>query len=300
MNRWLLSLVSLLFATSCMHSSVRSRPFFSEIDPEFVAGCRAMCVEFDESGLCVNFYDRAPEICEDTFGAFASPADHRVWLASAGDDFDLSSFGHQSGGSVLLQYPWPPHLPSTSASLTAHFRDAGRPLTFDQVGRKLTRALSFAGYDDYGFYRVPGGFALVTRLEATSADGAALAGRARYKVPVSKDGLAAAVRAMREETPEGYYRFIVFVVTNIKYRFASEPLSVGETGVLLDNRATGLDDELGGMHVSPNHEIDALIYEFEIDAQRSVTLIRPSRLSGSAHLEATGIIYRIRFDDFAN
>ena len=77
-------------------------------------------------------------------------------------------------------FPWPPPRPSTRRVLPGHLvvGAAAQP-TLGTVADRLQAALEQAGYVEYGYYRVPEGFAIATRLERIYPDGQSLPAPAR-------------------------------------------------------------------------------------------------------------------------
>ena len=71
-------------------------------------------------------------------------------------------------------FPWPPPTPSTRRAFSPDVVPGSAPAkTVGDVASRLERMLRQADFDSFGYYRVPGGFALVTRIE--SLDGALIA-----------------------------------------------------------------------------------------------------------------------------
>ncbi|MGZ8367258.1 MAG: hypothetical protein ACXWVK_00760, partial [Rhodoplanes sp.] len=86
--------------------------------------------------------------------------------------------------------------------------------TVGEVARRLERILRDADFDSFGYYRVPGGFALVTRIEnLDGATGAPLEGLARWAMRQVYAGLSFSSIFAISRTA-GYYRVFVFALTN--------------------------------------------------------------------------------------
>lgn len=227
------------------------------------------------------------------------PRNPEGWLQFYSDDpeldpdFDPDIGVAYSRSSGLAPYPWPPQRPSTKEPLTDFFKGADGTVNFGDVSDRLKSILAAANYGDYGYYAAPGGFVLVTRLEATNEEGNALSGLARYKVAPSAKGLDDAVRSIGADAPLGYYRFIAFVVTDQPIKFSDEVLSSAEVPGILQTSKTELPLTVAATPMTKQHTVTALIYEFVYEvgdnAQKRITFLKSARLSGRDHLIAAGI-----------
>ena len=149
-----------------------------------------------------------------------------------------------------------------------------------------------ARFDLYGFYCVPGGFALVTRLERIGPDGAAVTGPARWNTgprslldPADFTSLRRLINALRHADP-GRYRAIVFHVAS------RGPVIGGGDLPDVTSAPTRLTEPYRGVAFGPNIAVRALVYEFSRPAVGQAMQLVPSggsRLSGSAHLRSAGI-----------
>lgn len=211
--------------------------------------------------------------------------------------FVIQIFGCSNYGSIsavlqakpfikLPQYPWPPEDPSSRISIDQNFIG----VSLWEVSRHLERALKDAAYFEYSYYSAPGGFAMVTRLEAVNADGTPLRDERRYELPGRRNfSFVEQVRNLFF-APEGYYRFIAFVVTDLPYLTSDEDLAETEALERLRRGAPALDPDYENRIFSRYHRIEALIYEFRKGSRNGdVETLRPGRLPPQTHLENSGL-----------
>ncbi|MFP4518736.1 MAG: hypothetical protein ACLFQ5_04705 [Oceanicaulis sp.] len=195
--------------------------------------------------------------------------------------------------ALLPSHPWPPEAPSARARLDADlFRVNGADTTLKDVGDRLADALSEAGYAEYKFYAVDTyGIAVVTRLEGVAPDGAPLEAALRY-VPPGEDAPFSITNYLLRlfVAPEGYYRYIVFIINDQPYPMADATLDEAVAlSRLTDGGLTGAPDGLDAYAFHEGYEVDALIYEFRKEAG-GVALLAPGRLPPLAHLDGAGLL----------
>ena len=193
----------------------------------------------------------------------------------------------------LPDFPWPPPLPSARLVMPdSLFRSPASPEpTLSAVGARLTAALAEATYNEYSYYRVPNGFALVARLERISAEGTPMPEEFRFLQPGSQEpfSFASYIRQLFF-APEGFYRQIVFVVTDQPFAATGNKLDPAAAAKLLSH---GVDRLSGDYDIAPftaAHRVSALIYEFSKGPrERDVSMLTPGRLGARMHLDRAGI-----------
>jgi len=246
-----------------------------------------------------------------SFGNSASNADSgsgRVDFNSkvkAGDVKSEASPPHDTGlgklaggGSVFPEFPWPPPMPSARQNLPRQLFQSTGVLSpnLKTVGEALSSALVRAGYAEQAYYRAPNGFALVARIERIASDGHNLPSPERFVIldadlPFSLERYIAGLFF----APEGYYRQIVFVVTDAAFVANSPPITATEATALLRDGMDRLPPEYSVATFGPNHEVSALIYEFRKGkADRDVSVLVPGRLGAQQHLDLSGISTSLR------
>lgn len=190
--------------------------------------------------------------------------------------------------TALPEFPWPPPRWSARKDLTDIARH--HATTLGGIADNLVTALNNAGYPEYSLYASPGGFALVARLERTDEDGTPNADF-RFLSPREEEpfDLTEYVSALFF-TPEGWYRQIVFIVSDQPFVAAEEAPSVATAERMLGDGATALDAPLRDLPANDATRVFALVYEFRKGAgPEDVAIITPGRLDGDLHMMRSGI-----------
>ena len=176
---------------------------------------------------------------------------------------------------------------------------AGAGTTLQDVADKLERALDGAGYAERGFYCVPRGFALATRVERISpSTKAPWHGDARWttsRTPLLRlQGLSLSqiVEALTA-ADAGRYRMIVFFVTDRRVR-----PTTASPAAEWSNLPSGGDDELpdllSDVPFGPGHSVRAFVYEFSRPSVARPAIFVPETLATRTHLERSGILAGLR------
>ena len=194
--------------------------------------------------------------------------------------------------SDMPRYPWPPEAPSSRIKIDRMFKPPLKEgMSLFDVSERLSDALADAGYDEKSYYSAPGGFAMVTRLEATDKKGASLGDEERYLLPAEERdfGFVEFIRNLFF-APEGYYRFIVFIVTDVSFAASEKELEESEALDRLMRGFSGLPDEYRSIPFSSRHRVEALIYEFRKGAgDQDVEKLLPGRLPPQLHITNSGL-----------
>lgn len=162
----------------------------------------------------------------------------------------------------IAAFPWPPPQASSRVVLSALARDTSLK-TLGDVDRKLSGALLPKGYIERSYYSVPGGFALVTRLEQIYSDGRSMPSPARFSaqlLPPSR--FADYLRALFTANP-GYYRVIVFIATSQGVNEAATAPSQEQANGWVRNGVDVLPASIADQPVSGGFHCTALIYQFQ-------------------------------------
>lgn len=213
--------------------------------------------------------------------------------------------------AALPAFPWPVPLPSAMASLpfleimqrwrSEHSFPARPPHSilgtvdlrdFYRNGPKLSDAnyalrylLAQGGYEEVRYYAVPGGFAMVTRLERINSDGVPTES-GRWDFARSFNGpftIADYLRALFI-APPGYYRIIVFVLTPRPIS-AEGTITGRDAEAWFTNGGISLPDEIGKRRYTEYYQFSVLIYEFERSADEEETSVRRPGLPFVQHLK---------------
>lgn len=191
---------------------------------------------------------------------------------------------------LLPHFPWPPPRASTSRVLPA-WPLGPHMSTFGDIDLKLTSALDAKGYAERSYYSVPGGFALITRLEQIYQDGRSKLPPDRFSVELlPATNFPDYLFALFHANP-GYYRVIVFIVTD--QLIVQEPNAPAQSDVTgwLAAGANILPDPIASQRLTQTVRCTALIYEFENPGTDHSQLAHsiPSTADAVAQLRRAGL-----------
>jgi hypothetical protein len=196
--------------------------------------------------------------------------------------------------SATVPELWPPPRYSAYGELPRRFFQAppGGPVHLADVEQTLVTALGSCGYDRRQYYPVPGGFAMVTRLEQINSDGTSKPPPERWACeaqPLRRFSLVEYLKALFT-APVGRYRLIVFMVTCEEIAQRDVSLSEDEAMAWLGGGTSSLPTEVGKMVYTDQHRCAALIYEFEQANPDELTELKwPGYFEASEHLAKTGL-----------
>lgn len=195
----------------------------------------------------------------------------------------------------IPEFPWPPPEASASMLIPGEFWGAlSKDAKFlKSIDSTLVEALNACGYIEKSYYAVPGGFAIVTRLEQFYEDGTPKELPDRWSTEVGHlktFSLKEYIKALFTARP-GLFRVVVFIVT--PYPFTQSKVKVSREEVMwwLKAGVNKLPDDLSMIEYSNQYTITALIYEFKkLDVDQNANQQIPGILTGKGHLEKNGFI----------
>ena len=161
----------------------------------------------------------------------------------------------------IAAFPWPPPQAS-SRVLLASWPRGPQMRDFGDIDARLTAALQPKGYVERSYYSVPGGFALVTRLEQIYSDGRSMPPPARFSaqlLPPSR--FSDYIRALFSADP-GYYRVIVFVATDLPFSEGAQGASQGQADAWIRDGVDMLPATIASRPLTDRVRCAALIYQF--------------------------------------
>jgi hypothetical protein len=197
----------------------------------------------------------------------------------------------QPGPVDLPAFPWPPPRFSAQSAIANDWVARGPNATLSSVARRLELAFDAAGYAERSYYRIPGGFALVSRIEQIRPDATPVQSPARWAVGTRTPG-AGFLDYIRTlfNAPPGYYRVIAFIVTDQEFAASRQPATPDEARQWATGGYLRLPEPLGVRPYGEGHYTTALIYEFERRADAPEAQLRiPSDAPGRVHLEKSGL-----------
>jgi hypothetical protein len=197
-----------------------------------------------------------------------------------------------TGPAVIPAFPWPPPAPSAEHQIRNTWVTKGDRTTLSDVAQKLESALEDADYETWRYSSVPRGFALVTQLEQIGPDGTPRSGKERFRaeLPSLVDMTFVEFLKALAKAPPGYYRVIVFIVTNTPFSRSDSTPTEQEAQRWLHVGLNQLPKSIGVMPYSDDYRSTALVYEFRKTSKNSAaTFVPKSPESGKIHLEKAGI-----------
>lgn len=226
-----------------------------------------------------------------TCGAFPASRDGAT-ASTSGRGSAAAAADHEP--SATEGFPWPPPRPSTRRLLPRPMvTGAALQPTLGGVADRLQAALESAGYVEYGYYPVPGGFALATRLERIHPDGRAYTEPARWQwgqAALTGFDLGSYVRALFD-VEQGYFRVIVFAVTTAPLETTDDAPQAEQVLAWPMKGAPELPPALRRQSYGDDAYSAALVYEFESRGRgHEATFRSQSRLTGDAHLRQARLL----------
>lgn len=188
-------------------------------------------------------------------------------------------------------FPWPP--PHASASEVLDGRLFRRARTLAGVDSILVNALKRSGYFERSYYRVPQGFALVTRIEQIDEQAAPRPDPARWSLEVKPFEEFTITNYLKSlfQASVGRFRIIAFIVTNQPVtEDTSDETSFNEAVAWLKLGAKSLPESIGQLAFRSDYRCTALIYEFRKPESAEAMLVNPSINQGAVHLQKAKIL----------
>lgn len=189
-------------------------------------------------------------------------------------------------------FPWPPPHASAETVIPNKWLPPTENAQLADVADNLERALYAAKYPRWSYSSVPDGFALVCQMEQIKPDGTPSPEPARWSAEmrwVSDLTLVEFIKALANAQP-GYYRVIVFIVTDKPWSRTSGKPTAEEAEQWLAVGFTRLPEDIGGLSYGRAYRTTALVYEFKkVSKDASATLLENSRTRADRHLEKAGI-----------
>jgi len=232
----------------------------------------------------------ASEGQEEMAAAMPDDSSEEVALAAGADVEPLPADGPAPAVS-LPNFPWPPPRYSAFSAIANEWVAQGASPALGEVARRLEQAFDSAGYGERSYYRIPGGFALVSRIEHIRADASPMPDPERWVVdtPRVRAGFIDHVRALFN-APPGFYRVIVFVVTDQDFVAAEQAPTATEAREWLTGGGLRLPAGIALQPYGARHYTTALIYEFERRSNQPQASVRdPSPAPGRTHLDRAGL-----------
>ena len=194
--------------------------------------------------------------------------------------------------TVTPAFPWPPPAASAEHLIRNAWVTKGPDTKLSDVAAKLEEALEDADYETWRYLSAPHGFALVTQIEQIRPDGTPRSGNERFRtdLPSFSDMTFVEFLEALAKAPPGYYRVIVFVVTDTPFSRSEQAPTEKEAQQWLRAGLNQLPKTIGALPYGDGYRSTALIYEFRKPSKKGpATFVPKSSESGRIHLEKAGI-----------
>ena len=209
-------------------------------------------------------------------------ASFAVWLlVIAGWMYPMMQMSPEIAGPIPMPaFPWPPPAASAQTVIPDKWLPTKGRDDLGKVAFELESALHESKYRKWSYSTVPNGFALVSQMEQIMADGTPSPEPARWSADlpsVANMTLIEFIRAL-VNAPPGYYRVIVFIVTNQPWPRTGEKPTDQEVEKWLAKGFNWLPPDVGLLPYGTDYRTTALVYEFKkVSKDANASLIEPSR-----------------------
>ena len=200
----------------------------------------------------------------------------------------------QNANEVLQNFPrFPVPAPkwSADADVDDYFKTCAKMSDAEQ---KIRQALDATGFYSRKYFQVPGGFAVVTRMEQFNKDGSSKSEANRWKTRPVRDETFSITGYLSSffTTEPGYFRLFAFVVTDaVLTSDQKRQVSRDEASNWLNEGACRLPEVIGSKPFGKNTGVTALVYEFRVpESNRQPIFAQPSDLDGMTHLRQARIL----------
>ncbi len=204
------------------------------------------------------------------------------------------SLDSQIDASVILErlLPWPPPPPSAYVKIDKAMFPC-QACTLGVIDDQLRSALLAAGYDSFSYYGVPGGFALITRIEQIDNNGLTLSGQDRWSVEVRARTLSDMFKALIF-APIGHFRIIAFIISSVPVTFDQYNAKLADIEKWSSSGSSRLPDDFRSNLFTDSHEVEVMIYEFSKSTNNAPPVTIPGRWTTHIHLSHTKFIDYMR------
>jgi len=188
-----------------------------------------------------------------------------------------------------VKFPWPP--PQFSCESVIDRAPFAQAKQLKDVDLLLSKALESLHYGDKTYYLIPGGFALVSRIEQIDKKGDALPPPDRWSVETAsmqQFSWREYIRRLFFTTP-GYFRIIVFAVTDSSFAAKGQSISRDSAMSWLSRGLNKLQSQTADIPFTSATACTALIYEFKKPESGEPILDVPGMLTGSDHMNHSNI-----------
>jgi hypothetical protein len=145
---------------------------------------------------------------------------------------------------------------------------------------------SNCNYDDIGYYSIPNGFVLVTKVEEINDDATSVTGADRFT-----EGQYDTMNILDYFFPrKGYFRVFAFLVTDKAFNATNTAVTAAEGLAWMRLAANVLPDAIKSKPFTPGYNCSVIVYEFR--SEEANTHLSPSlspKFSAQMHLQRSHI-----------
>lgn len=203
---------------------------------------------------------------------------------------NLSQISSQTNETVytsLNMFPMPYPVPSARYNLPA---SAFSKIKFlYQADSVLQRGLNGCKYNERRYYYIPHGFALVTQMEQIYEDGRSMEEPDRWSSTIGDFNDPWDYIKALFSTPHGYYRVLVFLVTDVDHTAAGNYISEDDAKKWLNNGYNSLPKNIRANPYSTDYTVTLLVYHYTRSPGEDVKFINPDTISGMTHYTKAGL-----------
>ncbi|MEO1257802.1 MAG: hypothetical protein AAFZ15_03365 [Bacteroidota bacterium] len=285
---------------------------FEEISADEIAGRLLYQIQNAARGLTkesfLNSLQRLPYGYTNVPLAKRIEAFERGWAFSDGLLNAKKSAGFYSDKSKIDELPLPRYwlegFPSTYRDNGHHLKKtftSQKTATMRDVDELIQRALINAGFQQWGYYMVNNGFAVITQVEQFDKDheeALSLSEQYRWRDVPPEENISNILSFFKGYLwpRNGYFRFFVFVVSDRPVPKKKSDINISPPYVenLMKTGFTSLTKEVAGIPFTESHHVTILVYEMEVlESTRLGNENTPPMFQPGTHLKGAGILQQI-------
>jgi hypothetical protein len=208
---------------------------------------------------------------------------------------NLSQFSNQTyetRSTSLNMFPLPYPVPSARYTLPAPVFSKTKLLY--QVDSVLQKGLDGCRYNERRYYYIPHGFALVTQMEQIHEDGRSMEEPDRWSSTIGELNNPWDYIKALFSTPKGYYRVLVFLVTDVDHSAGGNYVSELDAMKWLNNGYNNLPKEIRSLSYNGDYTVTLLVYHYTKSPGEDGKFISPDTITGMDHYIKAGLTNYIR------
>jgi hypothetical protein len=186
----------------------------------------------------------------------------------------------------IKSFPFPPPAGYTYAVLDDATFSNCRLL--GDAGSIIYKAItsSNCNYEDVGYYAIPDGFVVVTKVEEINDDATSVSGSDRFA-----EGQYQSMSILDFFAPrKGYFRVFAFLVTDVPFNATNTEVTAGNALEWIRLAANILPDAIKNKPFKPGYNCTVIVYEFKSeDANTHLSPLLSPRFSAQTHLQKSHI-----------